>query len=599
MQQHGHLKKNNNMSQRQVNLKPQQQFTQQAVGAVQQATQGSLNTIDRMQKAAALKKQQSQKAIAIGMQTSDALMDKYSDQVDSAPADTKAALNAYIRQEATMIGDLKAAASKPGATAEDVEAYQKYRQMSLSNLKAVATYSVNASQSQKIFETHRSAMNNNSMTGRLSDEALNNPDVIKFDSDLSAGFIKNFNVSTNTKTGHVEFSYTDDNGKSISKDIFAANETFTQKGNNLASYVISGEQDITGKTYRAELKDELKDFKDLVPVKSTKTVFNPKNNSETKTVVSGVVDYKSKLMENHNDMLIQSTYKSNMSKTWTQLNGLGKIKGKEFDQPWGTFTQGDINDPASVKQAIENLKSNPAAIAAADQDKIGEAGYGIISPEEYIDIQNKFRSAAAEGIATLANDLFGQPVETTLSEQEIINKYKVDKDGKKTTSYTDSYKQSFSDNFNDYYQPAENALKKAYADGGAFSKEEDLIDFYRDNKDLVAENYDISIGDKQNIMDYDTLVNTFKNANITVPDDLKKNTNGIFVINIDESGQYKGGYNMIADNKKIKFKDGKLTADSKKNLFRTIGVEFSLYENANNPKLRKESSDYLPYNPMM
>jgi len=592
--QHGHHEKNNNMSQRQVNLKPQQQFTQQAVGAVQQATQGSLNTIGKMQKAAAMKKEQSQKAIAIGMQTSDALMDKYSEQVDSAPADTKAALNAYIRQEATMIGDLKAAASKPGATAEDVEAYQKYRQMSLSNLKAVATYSVNASKSQTIFERHRTAMNNNSMTGRLSDEALNNPDVIKFDSDLSAGFIKDFNVSTNAKTGHVEFSYTDDNGKSISRDIFAANETFTQKGNNLASYVISGEQDITGKTYRAELQNELKDFKDLIPVKSTKTVFNPKNNSETKTVVSGVVDYKSKLMDNHKDMLIQSTYKSNMSKTWTQLNGLGKIKGKEFDQPWSTFTQGDINDKASVKQAIENLKSNPAAIAAADKD-----GDKIISPEEYIDIQNKFREAAAEGIATLANDFFGQPVETTLSEQEITNKYKVDKDGKKTTSYTDSYKQSFADNFNDYYQPAENALKKAYADGGAFSKEENLINFYRDNKDLVAENYDVSIGDKQNIMDYQTLVDTFKNANIPVPEDLKKNTNGIFVINIDESGQYKGGYDMIADNNKIKFKDGKLTPDSKKNLFRTIGVEFSLYENANNSKLRKESSDYLPYNPMM
>ena len=582
------------MSQRQVNLKPQQQFTQQAVGLVRGATQSSLNTISRMQKAAALKKQQSQKAIAIGMQTSDALMDKYSDQVDSSPADTKAALNTYVRQEATKIGDLKAAASKPGATPEDVEAYQKYRQMSLSNLKAVATYSVNASQSQKIFETHRRAMNTNAMTGRLSDEALNNPDVIKFDSDLSAGFIKDFNVFTNAKTGHVEFGYTDGAGNSINKDIFAANETFNAKGNNLASYVISEDQNITGKTYRAELKNELKDFKDLVPVKSTKTVFNPKNNSETKTVVSGVVDYKSKLMDNHNDMLIQSTYKSNFAKTWTQLNGLGKIEGKEFNQPWGTFTQGDINDSASVKQAIENLKSNPAAIAAADQDKEGEAGYGVISPEEYIDIQNKFREAGAKGVAELADDFFGQSVETTLSEQEITNKYKVDKKGNKTTSYTDSYKQTFGANYNDYYKPAEDALKTAYAPKGAFSKEADLIDFYRDNKDLVAENYDISIGDKQNIMDYDTLVKTFGKAKIPVPEDLKKNTNGIFVINIDESGQYKGGYNMIADDKKIKFKDGKLTPDSKKNLFRTIGVEFSLYENSNNSKLIKESIDYLP-----
>ena len=141
-------------------------------------------------------------------------------------------------------------------------------------------------------------------------------------------------------------------------------------------------------------------------------------------------------------------------------------------------------------------------------------------------------------------------------------------------------------------------MKKAY-DTGAFSNEANLIDFYRNNKDLVAENYNVSIGDKQSIMDYTTLVNKFKSVNKPVPEDLKKNTNGIFVINIDETGEFKGGYDMIADENKIKFKDGKLTPESKKNLFRTIGVEFSLYENANNTKLRKESSDYLPYNPMM
>ena len=46
-------------------------------------------------------------------------------------------------------------------------------------------------------------------------------------------------------------------------------------------------------------------------------------------------------------------------------------------------------------------------------------------------------------------------------------------------------------------------------------------------------------------------------------------------------------------------KDGKITPEGKKNLFRTIGVEFDLYADANNNKLRKEASDYLPYNPML
>ncbi len=195
------------MNQKQVRLNPQQQFSQQAVGTVQQTTQGSLNTIGRIQKLAAENKKQSQKAISIGMQTAETLQLQYSKRVNSAPADVKAALNDFVRTEAAKIGDAKAKASMPGASQEDINAYQELLQMSTSNLEAVATYSVNTSKNQEIFQTHRQAMQNNSMTGRLSDEALNNPEMIKFDQDLGSGNVKGFKVYTNPKTNHVEFNY--------------------------------------------------------------------------------------------------------------------------------------------------------------------------------------------------------------------------------------------------------------------------------------------------------------------------------------------------------------------------------------------------------
>ena len=158
------------MSQRQVNLKSRD-FASDAVRNVQQATQTGLSSIARFQAEAKKRKAASEKAMLIGLNTAETLQLKYQDKVGQAPSDTKAALNAYVRGEAMKIGDLKAKASMPGASQEDIAAYQKQLADGMSNLDAVATYSVNSSKSQNIFQGHLNAVKTNSNIGRLTDEA--------------------------------------------------------------------------------------------------------------------------------------------------------------------------------------------------------------------------------------------------------------------------------------------------------------------------------------------------------------------------------------------------------------------------------------------
>ena len=530
----------------------------------------------------------------VGMATTEQLQLKYSERIGQAPTEIKTELYKYVRNESLKIGEAKSKATKPGATQEDVLEYQTLLNNSLANLDAIATYSVNAAESQNIFKEHLNAVKTNANTGRLSNEALQNTDMISFDAALAANQVSGFKVYTDSKTGHVNMSY--EGGKP--RDIWAANEAFKSTGENLKSYVITEEQNITGSTYLTNSNNKIKDFKDLEPVKSTKTIYDAATNTEKKTVVSGVTNYEEKLTNNHMDFLLQETTASQFDKTWTQLQNLSYTDEKFNDIPWSTFTQADMSSDESIKKAIKNLSKEEIALADSNDNE-------KVSVEEYKKIQAEIRKTAARGLAKLYNVNFGQPVESTLTEQEVVNKYKLDSSGRQTNSYTDSYKQSFAADYNKHYTPAQDALDKAYKDGGAFANvnnvsKKDLMEFYRNNKELVEENYNITIGDGKNFMDQSTLIKAFNDANIPIPEDLKKNVNGIFVINVDDTGTFEGGYNLIADENRIKFdENGKITPEGKKNLFRTIGVEFDLYADANNNKLRKEASDYLPYNPML
>ena len=559
------------MSQRQVNLKSRN-FASDAVRNVQQATQTGLSSIARFQAEAKKRKAASEKAMLIGLNTAETLQLKYQDKVGQAPSDTKAALNAYVRGEAMKIGDLKAKASMPGASQEDIAAYQKQLADGMSNLDAVATYSVNSSKSQNIFQGHLNAVKTNSNIGRLTDEALNDTEMIKFDSDLSSGMMKDFTVYNDPKTGHVSISFSD--GKTTTnRDIWASNEAFKSTGQNLASYVITKEDNITGGNYAKAYENELKDFKDLVPVVSQKTKYDRKTNTEKTVTVSGVVNYEENLMKNHKDFLLQKTTQPNFSKTWTQLGNLGYVSEEYSDIPWSTFTQGSSKIEGSVDQAIKNLKLTDDQTKLVDTDKSGD-----ISPDEYLDFQNKFREDAARGLSKLANKMFGQPVETITSEKEIINKYKTNKtDGSFAVTRTNAT--SFYEDYTNTYLPVANAIKKLEKD-----EEFDLLKFYSTPvaKAALKEEFNFNPS-KQKVSTAADIKENFKNAGMEIPFEVAEYPNGLFIVNTDATNQFEGGFELVANEDFIDMKDGKLTDEGRRNLASTLNVDNSLFDDANNP----------------
>tara|TARA_R100001510_G_scaffold53657_1_gene55462 strand:- start:2923 stop:4716 length:1794 start_codon:yes stop_codon:yes gene_type:complete len=575
------------MSQSRVNLKSRD-FASDAIRNVQQATQASVGAIQNLQRRAQQNKAASEKAMLIGMNTAETLQLKYSDKIGSAPAETKAALNAYVRSEAMAIGDLKAKASAPGATQEDRDAYQTKLSQSMANLDAVAMYSVNASKSQDIFQGHLNAKKTGSNIGLLTDEALQNTEMTEFDAALASGMMKDFKVYTNPKTGHVEMGFTNLNGETKFRDIWAANEAFKTTGQNLASYVITKEDNVTGGNYAKALEAELKDFKDLVPVVSQKTKFDPGTNTEKTITTSGVVNYEENLMKNHKDFLLQKTKAPNFNKTWTQLQNLGYIEDEFKDIPWSTFTQGDRSVDGSVEQAIKNLKLTAEQTALVDTDKPGEKGYGVIDEKEYLAYQDKFREQGARGIAKLSNKMFGQPVETVTSEKEIINKYKTNK-GDGTFTVTRTNADSFYRNYTNKYLPVANAIKKLEGEA-----EFNLLKFYNTPvaKDALKEQYNYN-PTKQKISTAEEIKQAFNKLNagkkvtdndyIELPTEISEYPDGIFIANADITDQFEGGFELIANAEFIEMKDGKLTDEGRRNLSSTLNVDNSLFDDANNP----------------
>ena len=565
------------MSQSRVNLKSRD-FASDAIRNVQQATQASVGAIQNIQKRAQQNKAASEKAMLIGMNTAESLQLKYSDKIGSAPAETKAALNAYVRNEAMAIGDLKAKASAPGATQEDRDAYQTKLSQSMANLDAVAMYSVNASKSQAIFQGHLNAKKTGSNIGLLTDEALQNTEMTEFDAALSSGMMKDFKVYTNPKTGHVEMGFTNLDGETKFRDIWASNEAFKTTGQNLASYVITKEDNVTGGNYAKALEAELKEFKDLVPVVSQKTKTDRKTNTQTTVTVSGVVDYEENLMKNHKDFLLQKTTAPNFNKTWTQLQNLGYIEDEFKDMPWSMFTQGDRSVDGSVEQAIKNLKLTTKQTALVDTDKPGDPGYGVIDEKEYLDYQDKFKDQGARGLAKLSNNMFGQPVETITSEKEIINKYKTSNtDGSFAVTRTNAT--SFYEDYTNTYLPVANAIKKLEKD-----EEFDLLKFYSTPvaKAALKEEFNFNPS-KQKVSTAADIKENFKNAGMEIPFEVAEYPNGLFIVNTDATNQFEGGFELVANEDFIDMKDGKLTDEGRRNLASTLNVDNSLFDDANNP----------------
>jgi len=231
------------------------------------------------------------------------------------------------------------------------------------------------------------------------------------------------------------------------------------------------------------------------------------------------------------------------------------------------------------------------ALAAADQDKKGDPGYGVIDAKEYIDIQNKFREAGARGVAKLSADLFGQPTEVITDEKEVINKYKnVGTDGKVTITTTQAG--NFQGEYLNIYEPANTAIETFDNLKNTDPGKNDLIKFYNTpfaQKQLKEE---YGLKDSQKVMSAQEIKDAFVNMNgtkksgddgyVEPPEQISDSPNGIFIGNVGKGEMFDGNFTLIANEDFITFdQNNKLTPEGKQALFTTIGVDPQLYFNAN------------------
>ena len=208
------------MSQRQVNIKmvnPLQdiQANQQRID---RSTSQAMGIIAQKQKEY---RSRSEKAMLLGSAKTEELVEKYSAIMNSGNIDTKTALTEYVRNQAVKIGEAKTKAFSPGATTEDKNNYNTILSQSTANINSMATYSKLASDHNKVYRTHLSAVEKNTSRGRLSDDYLNNNDLIEFDAGLGSGEVSEVKINDNDKE-HITVSFKDKDGKEHSRDIFAS-----------------------------------------------------------------------------------------------------------------------------------------------------------------------------------------------------------------------------------------------------------------------------------------------------------------------------------------------------------------------------------------
>ena len=421
------------MSQRQVNLKSTDRAAI-AVQNVQGVTQGSLQAVKRIGIEQMKLREKSEKAILLGSAKSEELSKYYSKQLESAPAQMQAALTSYVREQATILGDLFTNSTKPGATKEDRDKYTAALTQANFNLNSLATFSVQNGAEQNISAIHSSAVAKNSTVGRITRDALNNVKNMENQNVFGSGQYENLKIENINGQVHLK-AYNEELGE-VDVNAAAYNNSLQRTGQTTSGEVITKEEVIneTESEYAKRLYGILEEIPGLFKgVEKFTSKFDGDTNTKSQVKIVGATNiYKTLTDENNFKILLGETNRDGFNKTWDQLE-INKYleKSKYKDISWRTFNS---NDP---KTALENLNKNYSKYEVVDPtpgDKITEA--------DFLAIQKGMKEDAARGLAQLQEDLYGNTVETVVSEKEFQNHYK-NNDGTWTTTGARSYAEDY------------------------------------------------------------------------------------------------------------------------------------------------------------
>ncbi len=446
------------MSQRKVGLKVSDYSD--VVQNVNVATQNTTNLLSRVAKTQAKDRADSERAIQIGTQTTEALIKEFGDQLVPLEANMDAALKEAIRQQAVIIGEAKAKASKPGATKADRDALAIAQTNGRSNLRTLGTWVVNSATEQNIYALHQQAVATGSTVNRLDNEALLDNDKVNFSTRMSSGLADKVEIDMSSGTPVIKAGYfasTDDRTNNVitelaPRDLGADIKAFNLTGTNLASHVITADESLTTSKGFKPYDDMLSKFTDVTKETITlRSDYDASTRTKSTLKVAEKNDVYTKMMNNHSDVLLAET-RLNFGKKWDQLNMLKMLPpdSKFKDINWSTFNNED------AKAGADALNKS----GKKDLDPLEDGDQATITEERYLELQGEMRKEGADGIARLMDMYRGTKTETVLNDQEIQNYYK-DTSGK----FTDAGKGTLKKNFINNYAKAYPNATAAYPEG--------------------------------------------------------------------------------------------------------------------------------------
>lgn len=424
------------MSQRQVNLKPDQSFANKAVQNVNIVTQTSLSNLANLAKIQAKQREETEKALMLGSAKADQLLESYSDQTKDATGQMKVQSTAYVTEQAREIGILYGNSIKPGATQEDRDLYTAALVRGKENINAIATTVLQVGNNTNIPYRHTDAVKNGSALNRLTREAQQQTKYWNFQSVLGTGQFKDLKID-NDNNGQVNISAKglDKFGIKVNINASAFNNALLRTGETSEQQVIQQDEIINerGSVWFKKFEDELTKISGLTEgVKKVESKYNRGENKKTVIQSEGPVNIYENLTSDPNNMqiLIGKTTTSNFNKTWDQLeinNYLGD--GPLKDISWNTFNN------KNVDVALEAINNNPFnTIPDPTPDD------GKFTVDDYKKVQDEMRNLAADGMAKLAEVIIGNRSETVVSIKELDDYYKVTNKTTGKSEYTPSGK---------------------------------------------------------------------------------------------------------------------------------------------------------------
>ncbi len=449
------------MSQRQVNLKPDQNLVRQAVQGVNIVTQSSLANVANLAKIQAQQRKETEKALMLGSAKADQLLESYSNQTKDATGQMKVGATAYVTEQAREIGILYGNSIKPGATQEDRDLYTAALVRGKENINAIATTVLQVGNNTNIPTRHTDAVKNGSAVNRLTREAQQQTKYWNFQSVLGTGQFKDL-IIENDANGQVNISAKGlkEFDKEVNINASAFNNALLRTGETSEQQVIQQDDVIIERNSKwfTSFENELKGIKGLLTgVQKVKSEYDRGENKKTVIQSEGPVDIYQKLTSdpNNKQILVGKTTASNFNKTWDQL----EINGYLGDSPlkdisWNTFNNKNVD--VALKKLNETY----------DYDSEGNIdptpNDGKFTVDDYEKVQGEMRNLAADGMAKLAERIIGNRSETVVSIKELDDYYKVTNKTTGKSEYTPSGKTALK---KDYQNLWDNKINQSIVSG--------------------------------------------------------------------------------------------------------------------------------------